>query len=145
MNQTDVTTILAKCSAYDNRKPAQATVAAWMDALDDMPLADALQFVTDHYRVSRDWIMPADLNREWQQLRAARQRAISEADRPVAPGDLSPEQFLTFRRALTRAVSEGVPVGGLATVAYAAIGREPEPKQITQTHHIDYTQIGHTA
>ena len=145
MNPNDVAAILAKCAAYDNRTPAQATVAAWTEALEDMPVADALKFVADHYAQSREWIMPADLNIAWKRIRTERQRAISEAERPQPPQDATTEQFLAFRRGVTNAISRGQPVNELQAAGYAAIGRPVPVIEPTTNRVIDLDQIGQTA
>ena len=142
MNVKDATVLLGKCAAFDNRKPTQATVLAWSEALDDMPVQDALNFVTQHYAASRDWIMPSDLNREWHQLRRLRQDAVPQAQRPQPPQDLDGPTYLVWRRAVSRAISHGQPAEQVTAAAYEAIGRTPEIEAPTSKHEINIERVG---
>lgn len=142
MNLKDATTVLGKCSAFDNRQPTQATALAWSEALADMPVRDALDFVTTHYASSREWIMPADINREWRALRRARQQAVPDAQRPLPPQDLTGSEYLAFRRAVSRAISRGLPLPDVEVAAYAAIGRTPSIEAPTHHYEINTDQIG---
>lgn len=142
MNPQDAAALLAKCAAFDNRQPTKATTLAWSEALEDMPLVDALKFVTDHYATSREWIMPSDLNAAWRQLRRERQLQIPEAQRPVPPQDATGPEFVKFRQAVSRAIGRGATPDQAEKVAYAAIGRPLPAIEATRTHQINTDQIG---
>ena len=141
MNLQDVATVLAKCVAYDNRTTTDATVLAWHEALDDMPLQDALNAVRDHYATSREWIMPSDLNQAYHALKRARLNAIPQARRPLPPQDSTPEENLIFHRAVLKAIADGMDAAGAAQAGNQAIGYTPQIEQ-TQTHEIPTSQIG---
>lgn len=145
MNLKDATTVLGKCSAFDNRQPTQATALAWSEALADMPVRDALDFVTTHYASSREWIMPSDLNRAWVELKRARLSAVPQAQRPLPPQDADATEFLTFQKAVTSGISRGLPLPDVNRAAYAAIGRTPELEAPTNHYEINTNQIGKRA
>lgn len=61
MLEQEVRAILAAAMAYDNRKPGEANIAAWMEAAvrGRWTFEEALEAVHDHYLKSPDWLMPA--------------------------------------------------------------------------------------
>lgn len=67
MNDTEVNVLLTEAAAVDPRMrrldPMEAAhrAEAWATILDDVPLANALDAMRAHYRVSRDALMPADV------------------------------------------------------------------------------------
>lgn len=62
MNQPEAAKILVKIAAYDRRTIGLADVEAWLEALDGIVTFDeALIAVRDHYRESREFMMPSDL------------------------------------------------------------------------------------
>ena len=63
MTPAEAGRVLALAAAYDNRQAGQAAVVA-------------------HYRDSRDWVMPADVNRRCRALRAERIRAAGHLPGP---------------------------------------------------------------
>ena len=86
MTPQEAAKVLAKAAAYDNRQPNEAAALAWAEALNqDMPLADALRIVSEHYRDERAWIMPADINRRWRSLGKARLATAVRMGLPAPP------------------------------------------------------------
>lgn len=139
MNQSEAGLVLAKCGAFDNRKPSPVVVQAWADSLDpSLPVGDALRFVTEHYAQSRDWIMPADLNRRWTEERRRRVSAVSLADYPPPPQDASPTEFLHMRQAFVEAIGAGHDVKTAAIVAHKSVGRTPPTLEPTQSRPVDF-------
>jgi hypothetical protein len=61
VTRSEVATLLAKCAAYDRRTIGDADVAAWFDALVDVPFADASAAVTEHYTRTSVWIGVAEV------------------------------------------------------------------------------------
>lgn len=61
MNEQELRAVLAVAMAYDNRKPGEANIAAWLTAADRgrWTFADAVEAVHDHYAKSPDFLMPA--------------------------------------------------------------------------------------
>lgn len=134
--------VLAKCAAFDNRKPNEATVLAWAEALDPMPLADAYRFVTDHYAASNDWIMPADLNRSWRQLSRKRLEAVPQHQRPLPPQDVTATEYLKFRKAVNTALQAGMSLQETSAYAHHEIGRTQPNPEISKHPMPDTRQIG---
>lgn len=128
MNPAEATQILAKAAAYDNRQPDQAAALAWAEALDrDLPLADALRIVGEHYRDERAWVMPADLNRRWRALGKARLETAVRMGLPEPPDELTddPEAWATWKQAQIAAVKAGCDGTQTEARAWHAIGRTP--------------------
>lgn len=61
MNRPETAQLLTVIAAYDRRTLGDTDVYAWQQALDDVPYPDAHQAVIDHYRDTKDWIMPSDV------------------------------------------------------------------------------------
>ncbi len=89
MNEQDVRAVLATAMAYDNRKPGEANIAAWMEAADRgrWTYEDAIEAVHQHYATSTQFLMPGHITavvRARLQLPApAREVARLEAARPA--------------------------------------------------------------
>ncbi|WP_276670261.1 hypothetical protein [Schaalia cardiffensis] len=130
MTPQEAAIVLAKCSAFDNRQPSQAAATAWGETIDeDVTLQDALTIVRDHYANSRDWIMPADINRISRQLR--RQRITTVIDnRVIVPEGLGDEPALEaeWRARMTRAVGDGLTLDEAKAQAWREIHRLPPPE-----------------
>lgn len=78
MNLTEAAVVLAKAAAFDRRTVGDTDILAWHDALSDLPTADCLTAVTEHYRESTDWLMPAHIRRIANDLDRARRREARE-------------------------------------------------------------------
>lgn len=78
MNLAEAAAVLAKAAAFDRRTIGEADILAWHDALADLPLGDCLAAVTEHYRDSTDWLMPAHIRRTANDLDRARRRKVRE-------------------------------------------------------------------
>ena len=67
MNGDEIGKLLGLMALADNRKPPEddegrkAMIAFWLSMVGDLTYRDAAQAVQDHYRDSRDWIMPVDV------------------------------------------------------------------------------------
>lgn len=109
MTPSEVATLLAKCAAYDRRTIGAADVAAWHDALHDVPFADASTAVTEHYTRTSDWIGVAEVRAGVKRIRAAR---LARAD-TVSPPAVDPDNvpaYLDAYRAQRRRIADGHPV-----------------------------------
>jgi hypothetical protein len=86
LTDEEIRALLAVAMGYDNRRPGDLNVAAWRTASDigRWTLGEAIQAVHEHYAVSRDFLMPADIT---QRIRAERRHAPLPAERQldVAP------------------------------------------------------------
>lgn len=96
MTADEVGKLLGLMALADNRKPPEddegrkAMIGFWLGMIGDLSYADAVQAVRDHYRESREWIMPADVRRGVKAIRQARLDAAGPteippelADRPI--------------------------------------------------------------
>jgi hypothetical protein len=80
MTPGEVGKLLGLMALADNRKPPdeadregrQAMIFYWLEMIGDLTYADCAQAVRDHYRDSREWIMPADIRRRVRAIRDAR-------------------------------------------------------------------------
>ena len=146
MNQEQAGIILAKCSAFDNRKPSLASAEAWADALDPkLNVPDALAIVVAHYRASREWIMPADINREGKRIRLERIRAAKAQGEILPPVALEPHIFTRWCQTATDAIGAGADRTSAEAAAWHAIGQQPPAIEATINHQINTNQIGHQA
>jgi hypothetical protein len=80
MNEAEASIVLAHVQAFDRRTVGESDIRAWWRALDDVPLDDAVEAVIEHYRESRDWMMPADVRRGVTRLDAQRRGAQRAAE-----------------------------------------------------------------
>lgn len=78
MNLAEAAAVLAKAAAFDRRTVGEADILAWHDALGDLAAGDCLTAVTEHYRESTDWLMPAHVRRIADDLDRARRRQARE-------------------------------------------------------------------
>jgi hypothetical protein len=90
MNKSDVAAILAKISAYDRRTVGEADIEAWAEALTGrVTVQDALTAVRDHFRESKEWLMPVDVIKRSAEIR---RRRVRDAGVPEIPADLTAAQ-----------------------------------------------------
>ena len=120
--------VLAKIQAFDNRNVEPETTLAWHEVLEPYTVQDALKAVSDYFRTSSSWIMPAHIVERVREMEEARVYQfkngyhINAADE--ARGDWSPQM-----RALGRAVRTGT----LTPAAYEAYqsGNKPLEAYVT--------------
>lgn len=64
LSELDVKRLLAAAMAYDNRKPGEANIAAWVEAAERgrWTFNEALEAVKAHYDESAEFLMPAHIN-----------------------------------------------------------------------------------
>jgi hypothetical protein len=89
VNRAESTRLLAMCAAYDNRTVGEAAASAWALALVDVPFDDAGVAVVEHYRHSRDWVMPADIRRLVLSARGQRLARAEDVVPAADPDDVS--------------------------------------------------------
>jgi hypothetical protein len=61
MRIEETSALLAKIQAFDNRNVDEAVLSAWSEVVEPYTLADCLAAVTDYFRTSTAWIMPAHI------------------------------------------------------------------------------------
>lgn len=88
MTEQEVRALLAAAMAYDNRKPGEANIAAWLEAANRgrWTFDAALEAIHAHYVASADFLMPAHITAA---LRAKSRQptpfAELEASQPASP------------------------------------------------------------
>lgn len=76
MTPAEAQMLLGIAASFDNRKPNEEAAIAWAAVLDDYDYTECRDAVVDHYRESREWIMPADVVARVRHKIAERFRAI---------------------------------------------------------------------
>lgn len=131
MRAEEVQLVLAKCAAFDSRRPDPATVLAWADALDrDVTVDDAIAAVTTYYAGSRERIMPSDVNAACLAMRAQRIRDEIDRKGPLLPDGLADEPALEarWRKESLRALGQGATREQARDYAWHAINMTPPPQ-----------------
>ncbi len=80
MDARDVARVLTKAAAFDQRTVGDGDILAWLDAIGDLDVVDALAAVTRHYRDSTDFLRPAHLRRQVAGIVQERANADRERD-----------------------------------------------------------------
>lgn len=80
MTEQEIKTLLALAMSYDNRRPGEANVAAWMEAAarGRWTFDAAVEAIHEHYVRSSDFIMPAHIT-AFVRLRMRSPQPVSEA------------------------------------------------------------------
>ena len=113
MQINETSAVLAKIQAYSNRNVDKAVILAWHEILEPYALKDCLNAVADHYRHSKEWLMPADIVarvKEYRQERIDKFRDgihLSPADerRLLEAGDMA--HWRDTNRRLRTAAADG--------------------------------------
>jgi hypothetical protein len=66
--------LLTFAASIDNRKFDDATVIGWQTILDDVDGADAMRAAVEHYRTTRNYLVPFDIRDGAQAIVDARER-----------------------------------------------------------------------
>jgi len=66
--------LLGFAALYDNRRVEVPDVMAWHRVIGDLPYIDAEQAIADHYRDSRERVMPSDIRERVKAIRSERLR-----------------------------------------------------------------------
>jgi hypothetical protein len=125
MTPGEIGKLLGLMALADNRKPPDeddkegraAMIAFWLEMIGDLTYADCALAVRDHYRESREWIMPADIRLRVRRMRDARLKAVPE---PVPPPELleDDEAYCEWLRLETKRIADGKP--GLRAIGGAS-------------------------
>ena len=102
---TTAAALLAVASAFDNRNVTEEAATLWAEALRDMTLTDGKAAIIAHYQTKRDWIMPADINRE---VATIRRRRLKSVDIPDPPPGLTHGQEVAWHNRIIRLVGDGM-------------------------------------
>jgi hypothetical protein len=105
MTPEQIVDLLTTIAAFDRRTVGKGDVIAWHATLNDIRYEDALTVVIDHYRQSREWLMPADIRNA---VRTLRNKRLEGMDRIQPPEDLTPwGGYIPWLRATRKAVADG--------------------------------------
>ncbi|MEV8029221.1 hypothetical protein [Cellulosimicrobium funkei] len=132
MNAHDASALLTIAAAFDNRTVTEAAARAWAEAIHPaVTLDDGRAAIVEHYARSRDWIMPADINRGSRAARAARVAATPMPEIPDAIDPANVRQELAWTRSWTRAIADGA-TPHEAEIAAARAARIPAPPALAR-------------
>ena len=121
MKPTEAAALLTICAAYDNRKPDPDAAKAWAMALDPYRFEDCRDAIVQHYRTSREWIMPADVITAVKKTRTSRLEDVA----PCPPPGLDPddtEAYKTWLAGVRKAIADGLDVPPPEYAATRSIG-----------------------
>jgi hypothetical protein len=107
MKPTEAAALLTIAAAFDNRKPDADQAKAWALALHDANFDDCRTAIVEHYRTTREWLMPSDVR---SGVRRIRDRRFAEYGPIVPPADLDPDDSAALKRWLreaTKAIGDG--------------------------------------
>lgn len=129
MTPAEATTLLVYVSAFDNRQLDDGHGEAWANVLDPrLTLQGAKWIVDDHYKTSRKWLMPADINAKF--LKVRRERIEAHGNEIPYPLDLPADRHLEFRRAWEDAIGNGTTDEVAIDYACHQIGHNPQPVKL---------------
>lgn len=98
--------VLAAAMSYDNRKPGDANVAAWLEAATRgrWTLTEALEAVHEHYARETAWLMPGHVTAA---IRAARQDAAMRTPQEPPPDPIGQARLAELTAGAFRALTFG--------------------------------------
>lgn len=113
MRIEETSALLAKIQAFDNRNVDEAVLSAWFEVVAPFTLKDCLDSVTDYFRTSTAWLMPAHIVERVRAIEEGRVNTFkngyhlnpADEDRILLSGDSS--AWSNGMRALHRAVRTG--------------------------------------
>lgn len=84
MNASEAAVLLAKISANDNREVTEAAARAWAEALPDVAVKDAIEYLPSYYREAmsdgKNWIYPGDVLMGVRELLNGRRSAAAQIE-----------------------------------------------------------------
>lgn len=104
MTPAEAQVLLGMASAYDNRKPDPDAAKAWAAALDDLRFDDCRLALIEHYKTSKEWLMPAMVR---QAVKRLRDKRIDEHPVLTPPPDLDPIQTQQWIKDTKRRIGDG--------------------------------------
>lgn len=82
MNIQETALVVGKIAVYDKRTFTEETVLAWHDVIGDLNYHDCLDAVTEHFRSSGDYLLPAHIRRTAKRYQEARELEQAKARDP---------------------------------------------------------------
>lgn len=100
MKTTEAAALLTIAATFDNRKPDADHAKAWAMALDGLRFEDCRDVIVDHYRRSREWLMPIDVIGG---VRRLREKRIADYGPIEPPADMDPDDTGSYARFMSEA------------------------------------------
>lgn len=132
MNPAEAAVLLSKIAANDNREVTEVAARAWAEALPDVDVADAIEWLPRYYRAAtrdgKNWVYPGDVLLGVRELFTERRRALmEEAERLAIEAVADPES------------DEVMDQGGAQMIGFRA--RIPVMKQFDLDHPMPGEEI----
>lgn len=119
--------LLSKAAARDNREVTEAAAAAWSEDLNaNVTPEDGAAAISAHYRITRDWIMPSDINKGVSSIRSRRIKETEVSEIPPASLDDDPARAAQWQRDYRYAIGSGATTQEAHVYACRALGVAPE-------------------
>jgi hypothetical protein len=138
MTPAEAAALLAVAAAFDNRKPDADAAQAWALALDDLRFIDCRDAIVAHYRLSTDWVMPAQVRAAVKRIRAKR---IDEHPPLVPPPGLDVAGELAWLAAATKRVGDGEQVDSDAAYGDLVSGPDVNFRELLPSPNSGHTYI----
>jgi hypothetical protein len=107
MHIEETSALLAKIQAFDNRNVDEAVLSAWCEVMEPFTLKDSLDAVTDYFRTSTAWLMPAHVVERVQATRQARVDSFGVLPRLSDHDEATCNDYSAANKALFTAVRNG--------------------------------------
>lgn len=108
MKPTEAAALLTIAAAYDNRKPDADQARAWAMVLDGLRFEDCRDVIVEHFKRSREWMMPADVIAGVKRMRTKRLNEFGALPNP--PAHIDPDDtgaVLRWEREIREAIADG--------------------------------------
>ncbi len=137
MKPSEATVALTLAASFDNRQVSEAGARAWAEIMPHIGLEDAKNAIIQHFATSREYLMPVDVIRLVNAMRAERTRSI---ELPIPPRELAdyPQAESQWLMAFKAAISDGASRDSAVAIANASQGITPdtEPLAVESTEAI---------
>lgn len=123
MKATEAAALLTIAAAYDNRKPDADQAKAWAMALDDLRFEDCRTVIVEHYKRSREWLMPVDVVQGVRRLREKRLADFGPLPAPAVDPD-DTERYQREEARIRRDVADGTLLAPEPSATDRALSRD---------------------
>ena len=122
MNRAEAAQLLGAMAAFDRRTVGDADVIAWQAVLDDVPFADALEAVKQHYREGEAWLMPVHVRKAVRAMQAEREAAARSTGWAPGQAGVPKDQALPAVRVTDRLSLSDLPAAVADLLAQVRAG-----------------------
>jgi len=106
VNFLETSELLARIQVGDNRKVDDLVIEEWWHLVKDLRLADAVEAVREHRRVSGEYLTAQHVRAGVKRLRSAR---LDRTPLPEPPGGMTPVEYRDWLRETRTAIADGRP------------------------------------